>query len=162
MSKLDDNHSAHSTQGFEPSACSHPAEEVARAARSELEGLLRQRAELMRRIGTVRQTLAGLTSLFGCSGLSNALHKSGDTGTLASQQTGLTNACRIVLLQADGPLRAHQVRDRLRFQGLRLEKHRDPAATVTTILRRLGQYGEARSVPLPDGNRGWEWIPQRL
>ena len=78
---------------------------------------------------------------------------------LGSHFTGLTNEFRMALLQADGPLRPHQVRDWLRFKGLSLEDHRDPVATVTSILRRLGQYGEARAVTLPDGKRAWEWVP---
>jgi len=64
----------------------------------------------------------------------------------------------MALLQAGTPLRPHQVRDRLRFQGLSLENHRDPVATVTTVLRRLGQYGEARAVILADGKRAWQWV----
>jgi len=137
------------------------AEEVARAARHELEALLRQRSELMKRIGTVKQALAGLTKLFGCAEPDDTLsNPNGNQGRQIVHQTGLTNACRTALLEATGPLRAHQVRDRLRFQGFLLENHRDPVATVTTILRRLGQYGEARAVVMPDSKRGWEWISQ--
>jgi hypothetical protein len=138
------------------------AEEVARAARHELDALLRQRSELMKRIGTVKQTLAGLTKLFGCSEPADTLSEpNGNQGRQIVHQTGLTDACRTALLEATGPLRAHQVRDRLRFQGFPLDNHRDPVATVTTILRRLWQYGEARSVVLPDGKKGWEWISEK-
>jgi len=147
------------TVGTNSNGYSYHAEEVVRAARQELDVLLRQRAELMKRIGTVKQTLVGLSSLFGCAPAGSPLQLQEDKPQ-SVHQTGLTNACRMALLQANTPLRANQVRDKLRFQGLSLEHHRDPVATVTTILRRLGQYGEARLVPLPDGKRGWEWVTQ--
>jgi len=37
-------------------------------------------------------------------------------------------------------------------------RHKDPLASVTTVLNRLVDYGEARSVPRESGRRGWEWI----
>jgi hypothetical protein len=141
-------------------AFSHQAAEVVRAAHRELETLMRQRTEIMRRIGTVKKTLVGLTSIFDCSALSRESLTTIGEGFSSYQagQTGLTNSCRMALLQAGVPLRPSQVRDRLRFQGLALENHRDPVASVTTILRRLEQYGEAKTVTLPDGKRAWEWV----
>ena len=115
----------------------------------------------MKRIGAVKQTLVGLTSIFDCSALLQADISGTAYGPgVGSHQTGLTNACRMALLQAGTPLRAHQVRDKLRFQGFSLESHRDPVASVTTILRRLGQYGEAKPVTLPDGKRAWVWVAE--
>ncbi len=137
---------------------SHHAAEVVRAAQQELETLMRQRSEVMKRIGAVKLTLVGLTSIFECSSEMVNLNGSVFSEGTGSHFTGLTNACRMALLQAGRPLRPHQVRDRLRFQGLSLESHRDPVATVTTVLRRLGQYGEARPVIQSDGKRAWEWI----
>jgi chorismate mutase len=40
-------------------------QQVIRSAEKELHELLQQRAELMKRIGTIKQTLAGLASIFG-------------------------------------------------------------------------------------------------
>ena len=40
-------------------------QEVLRQAQEELRGLLQQRTDLMRRIGTVKQTISGLANLFG-------------------------------------------------------------------------------------------------
>ena len=133
----------------------HHAAKVVQAAQHELDTLMRQRSEIMKRIGAVKQTLVGLTSIFDCSELLPEF--SPQPETLGPHVTRLTNACRLALLQAGVPLRPHQVRDRIRFQGLALDSHRDPVATVTTILRRLGQYGEARPVLLPNGKRAWEW-----
>lgn len=145
-------------EGSDGSQLSLHAAEVVRAAQQELDVLMRQRSEIMRRIGAVKQTLVGLTSIFDCSAQMINLTGSVFVEGSGPHLTGLTNACRMALLQAGMPLRPHQVRDRLRFQGLSLENHRDPVATVTTVLRRLGQYGEARAVIQADGKRAWEWI----
>ncbi len=48
-------------------------QEVVRQAHEELRQLLQQRAEVMRRIGTIKQTIAGLANLFGDSVLSDEL-----------------------------------------------------------------------------------------
>ena len=151
----------HIAAGTNSNGYSYHAEEVVRAARQELDILLRQRTELMKRIGTVTQTLVGLSALFGCAPTAGPLQLQ-QNQPQSVHQPGLTNACRMALLQANTPLRANQVRDRLRFQGLSLENHRNPVATVTTILRRLRKYGEARLVTLPDGKRGWEWVTQAV
>ena len=46
-------------------------QEVVRQAHEELRQLLQQRAEVMRRIGTIKQTIAGVANLFGDSVLSD-------------------------------------------------------------------------------------------
>ena len=48
-------------------------QEVVRQAHDELRQLLQQRADVMKRIGTVKQTIAGLANLFGDSVLSEEL-----------------------------------------------------------------------------------------
>ena len=48
-------------------------QEVVRQAHEELRQLLHQRAEVMRRIGTIKQTIAGLANLFGEGVLSDEL-----------------------------------------------------------------------------------------
>src|ERR1700739_2060311 len=49
------------------------AQQVVKAAHEELLQLIRQRAEIMKRIGTVKQTIAGLANLFGDSVLGDVL-----------------------------------------------------------------------------------------
>jgi chorismate mutase len=49
------------------------AQQVIRAAEEQLQQLMRQRADVTRRIGTIKQTLAGLANLFGDSVLSDDL-----------------------------------------------------------------------------------------
>jgi hypothetical protein len=71
---------------------------------------------------------------------------------------GITDSCRKVLMEAGGPLSAREVRDQIQQSAPAvLAKHKDPLATVTTVLGRLGEYGEARALISDDGRRAWEW-----
>lgn len=136
-------------------------QEVIRSAERELHELLGRRAELMKRIGTIKQTLAGLANIFGDSVLSDQLLTFLDRKS-ASRQPGFTRACRVVLMEASKPLGARLVCQALqqRFPEV-LERHKDPIASVTTVLNRLADYGEARCALDTNGRRVWEWIADR-
>ena len=41
-----------------------------------------------------------------------------------------------------------------------LSRHKDPLASVTTVLNRLVEYGEARSLTNERGRRVWEWVSE--
>ena len=41
-----------------------------------------------------------------------------------------------------------------------LSRHKDPLASVTTVLNRLVDYGEARSLTNERGRRVWEWVSE--
>lgn len=152
IDELDGNYPMSAGQGLQTATYSYHADEVAGAAREQLNRLLLQRAELTKRIGTLKRTLAGLASLFGSPAPPNPRFALPDGKTCALSPTSLIDACRMALIHAGPPLRAHQVRDKLRFQGSLLENHRDPVATISTILGRLCQYGEARSAYSRTGN----------
>lgn len=136
-------------------------QEVIRSAERELHELLERRAELMKRIGTIKQTLSGLANIFGDCVLSDQLLTFLDRKS-ASRQPGFTRACRVVLMEATKPLGARLVCQALqhRFPEL-LERHKDPIASVTTVLGRLGDYSEARCSLDANGRRVWEWIAER-
>jgi hypothetical protein len=65
--------------------------EVIRSAERELHELLAQRAELMKRIGTIKQTLAGLANIFGDCVLSDQLLNFLDRKTASRQPGSVTN-----------------------------------------------------------------------
>jgi hypothetical protein len=136
-------------------------QEVIRSAERELHELLGQRAELMKRIGTIKQTLAGLANIFGDCVLSDQLLTFLDRKS-ASRQPGFTRACRVVLMEAKKPMGARLVCHALqqRFPEL-LERHKDPIASVTTVLNRLAAYTEARCSLDASGRRVWEWMAER-
>lgn len=136
-------------------------QEVIRSAERELHELLRHRADLMKRIGTIKQTLTGLANIFGDSVLDEQLLTFLDRKA-ASRQPGFTRACRVVLMEAGKPLGARLVCQALqqKFPEL-LERHKDPIASVTTVLNRLADYTEARCSLDANGRRVWEWIVDR-
>ncbi len=132
--------------------------EVLRAAHDELKELLHQRAEIMKRIGTIKQTIVGLANIFGDDILSDDLLEMVDRKT-AIRQPGFTKVCRMVLMEAVSPLGAREVCDHIRRRTPPvLLRHKDPLASVTTVLNRLVEYGEARSVVRENGRRAWQWV----
>jgi hypothetical protein len=133
-------------------------QEVVKAAHDELRQLIRQRAEIMKRIGTVKQTIVGLANLFGDEVLSEELLELIDRKS-SGRQPGFTKACRMVLMEADRPLGARDVCEQIQKRVPPvLVRHKDPLASVTTVLNRLVEYGEARTIVRENGRRAWEWI----
>ena len=132
-------------------------QEVIRQAHDELRQLLQQRAEVMKRIGTVKQTIAGLANLFGDSLLSEELLELVDRKT-NGRQPGFTKACRMMLMESGRAMTARDICDYF-HQNLpsMLARHKDPMASVTTVLNRLVDYGEAQAV-IVNGRRAWRWV----
>jgi hypothetical protein len=133
-------------------------QEVVRQAHLELRQLLQQRSDVMRRIGTIKQTIAGLANLFGDDVLSDELLELVDRKA-SGRQPGFTKACRMILMEANRALSARDVCDRIQERApAMLSRHKDPMASVTTVLNRLVAYGEARAVALDTGRRAWQWV----
>jgi hypothetical protein len=123
-------------------------QEVIRQAHEELRHLLQQRAEVMKRIGTVKQTI---------SGLANLLMELVDRKS-SGRQPGFTKACRMILMESGRALNSRDICDyfQQKMPAL-LARHKDPMASVTTVLNRLVEYGEAEAV-LSNGRRAWRWV----
>jgi hypothetical protein len=133
-------------------------QEVVRQAHQELRELLRQRADVMRRIGTIKQTIAGLANLFGDGVLNDELLELVDRKS-NGRQPGFTKACRMILMDANRALSARDVCEHIRQKmPPMLDRHKDPMASVTTVLNRLVAYGEAKAVALDNGRRAWQWV----
>jgi hypothetical protein len=136
-------------------------EEVIRSAERELHELLRQRAELMKRIGTIKQTLAWLANIFGNAVLNNQLLTLLNRQS-TSRQLGLTRACRAVLMKSADPLPAQMECQALQqnFPEV-LERHKAPIVSLTMVSNRLAYYNEARCSLDTNGRRVREWISER-
>src|ERR1700726_3956805 len=146
------------SHAIDAQANSVSAQQVVKAAHDELLHLMVQRAEIMKRIGTVKQTIAGLANLFGDDVLGDDLLELIDRKP-NGRQPGFTKACRRVLMEVRRPLGAREVCVELeRNAPTVLARHKDPLASVTTVLNRLVDYGEARSLSNDRGRRVWEWI----
>jgi hypothetical protein len=112
----------------------------------------------MKRIGTLKQTIAGLVSLFGNEILGDELRELVD-GKPCVRQPGFTKACRTILMAADGPLGLREVCERLQEKmPAVLQRHKDPKASLNTVLNRLVEYGEAESMMQENGRRAWYWL----
>jgi len=135
--------------------------EVIRSAEQQLATLLRRKAEIMQRIGTIKQLLAGMANLFGDSVLDGELLTMLHRGT-PQRRRGFTQACRQVLMASRAPLRARDACAELhrRFPEL-VRHHKDLLASVTTVFHRLVDYGEARCLVDDRGVRAWEWATDR-
>lgn len=137
-------------------------EQVVRHAHEELRQLLQQRAEVMKRIGTVKQTIAGLANLFGDSILNDELLELVDRKT-NGRQPGFTKTCRMILMESTRPLSARDVCEQIQERmPVMLSRHKDPTASVTTVLNRLVDYGEAQAVLLGSGRRAWRWVTEPI
>ncbi len=135
-------------------------QEVVKTAHEELRQLMNQRSEIMKRIGTLKQTISGLANLFGDEILGEDLLELVDRKT-GGRQPGFTKACRMVLMEAGQPLAVREVCERIQQRlPVVLLRHKDPLASVTTVLNRLVEYGEAESVVRDNGRRAWQWVSE--
>jgi hypothetical protein len=138
----------------EPSGA--PVNRVLADMHREFHALLQQRAAILRRIGTIKQIISGLSNLFGqvadgeLSGLVDQRS--------SNRQRGFTQACRLVLMESKRPLMSQEVCEEIeRRNPALLIHHRDPLASVSTVLNRLSRYGEARIIVNERGRRAWVW-----
>lgn len=135
-------------------------QEVVKSAQEELQTLLRQRADIMKRIGTVKQTIAGLANLFGDEVLNEELLQLVDRKS-NGRQPGFTKACRMILMEAGRAMSARDLCDYFQQNmPALLAHHKDPMASVTTVLNRLVDYGEAQAVSTNNGRRAWKWVAE--
>lgn len=135
--------------------------QVVNQAHEELLQLLEQRSDLMKRIGTLKQTIVGLANLFGDNLLSEELLDLIGDHKNKKRHAGFTDACRKILIEAKQPMSARDVCQQIQAtMPLLLTHHREPLASVTTVLNRLSNYGEAEAVT-SHGRRAWVWVTER-
>ncbi|MBV9574800.1 MAG: hypothetical protein JOY93_12175 [Acidobacteriales bacterium] len=139
-------------------------ESVVRQAYEELLSLAARRAEIIRRIHTIKRTISGLTELFG---------KEIVTGELAElvkvnnrpryRETGFTDACRNTLIRARRPLSRHEVCQTIqKTDPALIAHHKNPLASVTSVLDRLARYGEVKTVARDHGPRSYQWAVESM
>jgi len=133
-----------------------PVDRVLEDMHREFHALLQQRAAILRRIGTIKQIISGLSNLFGqvADGeLSGVVDQRS-----SNRQRGFTQTCRLVLMESKRPLMSQEVCQAIeRRNPALLIHHRDPLASVSTVLNRLSRYGEARVIVNERGRRAWVW-----
>jgi hypothetical protein len=97
----------------------------------EYEALGQQRQEIDKRLAEVMQTIGTLSRL---------------CGLVPTVPLGLTDACRLVVRGAGVPVTPAEVRQRLQAIGFDLTKYQNDLAAIHTILKRLNESGELRSI----------------
>ena len=133
-------------------------QQVIERVHEELESLLKQRAVIIRRIGTIKQTVLGLANLFGDDVIGEELLGLVDHRPTA-RQPGFTKTCRMVLMESARPLLTQEVCQEIKRRNpALLARQKDPLASVSTVLNRLASYGEARFVANDQGRRAWQWV----
>jgi Asp-tRNA(Asn)/Glu-tRNA(Gln) amidotransferase B subunit len=138
-------------------------DQVIKLVSSELQDLLRQRAVIIRRVAILRRTIAGLAEMIGGDALSEELLVLIAPRTRGTRGTGLTEACRSVLSNSSQPLTTREVVERIRANnGAVIRNHKDPVASVTSILHRLGSYGESTTQLSKSGRRIWVAVKNPL
>jgi hypothetical protein len=136
-------------------------QEVVRQVHEELHLLMQMRAEVVKRIGTLKLTIVGLAKFYGAGVLSNELLELVDLKS-HPRQPGFTKTCRMILMESASALSARDVREQIQQKmPLMIAHHKDSLASVTTVLTRLVEYGEARVVTLESGCRAWQWGADR-
>jgi hypothetical protein len=133
------------------------AAQVIEQVQKELQSLLQQRAEIVKRIGLIKQTIVGIAKVFGNDALSGALLEIVERKP-HGRNPGFTGTCRVVLMESSAPLSTHEVcQEIVRRAPDLIARHKDPLASVNTVLSRLVSYGEASVVRDKAGRRAWQW-----
>jgi hypothetical protein len=121
----------------------------------ELQVLRTEHAAIAKRIGLIKNTIAGLTEVFGPA--VNAQNLQSSPGPVKRRRSrGLTDACRELLREGSEPQTLKQISGQIleRYPAL-VEHHRYPAAIIQMMLRRLVMYGEAEEIDGGAGLRSW-------
>lgn len=132
-------------------------EQVMGRIQQELRVLRMERAAIARKIGLIKNTIVGLTEVFGTGAASESARSAFTTAPVKRRKRGLTDACRRLLLETSGPQTLSQVFERIqeRHPAL-LAHHKYPMAIVQMMLRRLVIYGEADEIDLGLGLCAWK------
>ena len=115
------------------------------AATREYESLGDQRREIDRRLAEVAQTISTLSRL---------------CGLVPTVPWGLTDACRVVLRGTGQPMTPIDVRERLGSIGFDLSKYSSNLAAIHTVLKRLHEAGELRTVAHGGVGHAYVWHHQ--
>ena len=95
-----------------------------------LASLDRQRMDCMATLSTLRETAAGLASLFG------------DDQRQPITELGLTDACRQVVRSATSAMSAVEIRDQLQAIKYDFSGYEKPISSIGTALNRMVERGE--------------------
>ena len=153
--------SVKASDGIKADVSAASVQSVLRHVQDELVQLFQQRNAIMRKICIAKKTIVGLAGLYGDGALDDSLRELVGKGT-CRRQPGLTNMCRRILMEADQLMSAQDVLGEIAAEDhTALAGHKNPVGSVTTILNRLVDYGEARRVFSENNRRVWQWVAEK-
>ena len=133
---------------------------VADCIYAELRALRAEREAILKRIGMIKQTIVGLSVLFGQGVINDDLQRllSCQPSRRHRTHSGLTDFCRQLLSASHSdPLTLPEICLRVRQEcPALLADHKRPAASLRVVLRRLVIYGEAVEVLSDKGLIAWK------
>lgn len=152
-------------EGSSQAANTEDVGHVVARVKHELQFLLLERAAIVKRIGVIRHTIAGLADVFGAGiadeELRELLSKESARRRPCSNP-GLTDLCRLTLMESSQPLTTHQLCGRMQEKSPSIfARHKQPTNSVTVVLRRLVSYGEVQDGVNERDRRTWLWIGPR-
>jgi len=122
----------------------------------EMSSLQEQLKEIEREIVAVKNTLFGLSVIYGENLITPPLLEQIRPKRGATVR-GLTAACRAALIQASEPCSVSTVCNLVRaIDPLLLVHHRNPRASVMTVLRNFAKRGQATR-GVENGRSVWQW-----
>jgi hypothetical protein len=129
--------------------------------REEMSSLQRQLKEVENEISAVKNMLYGLSVIFGEEIFSQQLLQT-IRPKHGGKVRGLTATCQAVLIKASHPCSVSAVCNLVRaVNPLLLIHHRNPRASVMTVLRNFAKRGQvARRTD--NGRSVWQWVNPRL
>ncbi len=134
---------------------------------AELRSLLAQRSRVMKRVAELRRVVCRLEELYGQEEVSSApadsepgLPRVEADPAKADPGFALHRACRIALMEIDGPASASGIYGRIVRRGsFQFSSAAPPLATITTALNEMVNQGNAEIVVSGDDPR-WRWRPR--
>jgi hypothetical protein len=137
-------------------------EQVVGRIQRELQTLRTEQVAIAKRIGLIKNTIAGLAEVFGPGVVGQELQGLLKVEPVKRRRRGLTDACRELLRETSEPQTLKQISARIheRFPTL-VTHHRYPATIIQIMLRRLVMYGEAEEIDAEAGLRSWRFPSAR-
>ena len=132
-------------------------EQVVGRIQRELQTLRTEQVAIAKRIGLIKNTIAGLAEVFGPGVVGQELQVELELEPVKRRRSrGLTDACRELLKETSEPQTLKEISARIheRFPTL-VTHHRYPATIIQMMLRRLVMYGEAEEIVRGAGLRSW-------
>ena len=124
------------------------------ARKGELVLLLNERKKIDEHIARLQPLISHLEGL--CRELGDRAAK--ETTAKAAMKAGLTDAARVTLEEAFGPLTPKELRQWMERKGFDFSRYSLPLSSLHVVLQRLVKSGQVKVVVRKDGRKAYQWI----